>query len=96
MKRIGLAASKIAQGNVWFYNLAVVIITVLFAFFVFFICGFIIGIAIFALSLIAQHGLHLGNGQTWLEALRICLILLGILVGIGALVGIIINIKLRV
>jgi hypothetical protein len=95
MLRIGLAASKIAQGNLWFYHLSVVVITCLFALCTFFVCGFILGVTIFVLSLVALHVLHLGDGQIWLGVLRICLYLLGILVGIAALIAIMKNIKFR-
>ncbi len=54
MQRIGLAASKIAQGNIWFYYLAVVVIVCLFAIFVFLVCGFTVALTLFILFLLAN------------------------------------------
>ena len=37
MERIGIAASKIAQGNLFLYNICVIVISFLFSLFIFFI-----------------------------------------------------------
>jgi len=95
MLRIGLAASKIAKGNIWSYHLAVVIITCLFAIFVFFICSFSIALTLFILSLIFQRFLPLDNQQVWIDIFKTCLIFLGGILGLMALFAIVKNIKLK-
>ena len=50
MERIGIAASKIAKGNLHLYNFYVVLLTLLFSFLVYFLTGSAI---VFALVLIA-------------------------------------------
>jgi hypothetical protein len=95
MLRIGLAASKISKGNIWFYHLAVVLISLLFAVFAFLICGFAIGVTIFILSLVLQRVMPSVNAQAWMDVLRTCLIILGVLIGILSIVAIIKNTKLK-
>ncbi|MBF0489747.1 MAG: hypothetical protein HQL15_03905 [Candidatus Omnitrophica bacterium] len=95
MQRIGLAASKIAKGNIWFYHLAVVLISLLFAAFVFLVCGFIIVVAVFLVSLVVQRFSQPDSPHDWFKVLRICLKLLVILMGVFTLAAILKNIKLR-
>ncbi len=95
MQRIGLAASKIAKGNIWVYHLTIVFISCLFAVFVFLVCGFFIAVTIFLLSLLPQRLLPSVNAHTWVHVFRICLKFLGVLIGIFTLIAILKNIKLR-
>ena len=95
MQRIGLAASKIANGNIWTYHLSVILISLLFALFIFLICGFCIALTIFLLSLLLEHVLPAVNSESWWKVLKICLKLLGILISISTLVAILQNVKLK-
>ena len=94
MLRIGLAASKIAKGNLWVYHLAVVVIACLVAMFVFLICGFCIIATLFLLSVLIQHFWPSASQEVWVDVYKTCLIFLGILIGILAVIAIIKNIKL--
>lgn len=95
MKRIGLAASKMAQGNIWLYHLAVVLIACLFAMFVFLVCGFCLAATIFVLSLLFERFWPSVNQKAWMDVLRMCLIFLGVVVGMMTLFAVLKNIKLR-
>lgn len=95
MKRIGLTASKIAKGNIWLYHLAVVVISFLFAMFVFLVCGFCIAVALVIVSLVLQRMLPNMDQNAWSHVVRSCLKLLGILIGVVMLVAIVKNIKLN-
>ncbi|MEI7998889.1 MAG: hypothetical protein WCH62_05230 [Candidatus Omnitrophota bacterium] len=86
MRRIGLAASKIAKGNIWFYHLAVVLIASLFAIFLFLVCGFSIALTLFVFSLLAHQ-------PVFVRIFKICLKFLGISIGIIAFIAVLKNIK---
>src|SRR5437868_6941070 len=96
MLRIGLAASKISKGNIWLYHLAVILISCLFALFIFLVCGFCIAATIFVLSLLLQRFVPSVNSQAWIvDVLKTCLSCLAILIGLLTLVAIIKNTKLK-
>jgi len=95
MQRIGIAASKMAKGNIWLYHLALLAVTLLFALFAFLVCSFVVAVAIFLVSLILQFFLPAVDQKAWLGVLRTCLLLLAGVIGIIALVAIIQNIKLK-
>ena len=95
MRRIGLAASKIAKGNIWVYHLAVVIIACLFAMFVFLVCGFCVVVTLFVLSVLLQHFFPSSVNGSWAGVFRVSLIFLEILIGIVTLIAIIKNIRLK-
>ncbi|MBI3602427.1 MAG: hypothetical protein HY209_05995 [Candidatus Omnitrophica bacterium] len=95
MHRIGLAASKIAKGNIWVYHLTVVVIACLFALFVFLICGFSIAVTLFVLFLLVERFLPSGTHEIWIDVLKTCLAFLGILISLFTLVAIIKNTKLK-
>src|SRR3989338_7941490 len=94
MKRIGIAASKMAKGNLVLYNLYVILIASLFSLFVFLIAGSTI---VFALSLIAYVGREImGSGRDfWSMTLTVCLMTLSVVTGIFTLMAIVKNIKFR-
>ena len=96
MKRIGYAASKIAKGNIWTYNFAVVVIASLFAVFVFLVCGLSIALTLFLLSLTAQWFMPVKDSTVWVDILKTCLTFLGMLMGILTLIALLKNIKLKI
>jgi hypothetical protein len=95
MQRIGIAASKISKGNIWLYHLAVILISCLFAVFIFLICGFCIGVAIFILSLLFHHFVPSVKDEVWAGVLRTCLIILGVVIGLMTIAAILKNTKLK-
>ena len=93
MQRIGIAASKMSQGNLCRYNLCVVVIACLFSIFTFLICGFVILFFVF-LAAIASHVLKPAEYHPhWLQMAKICLIVLGLVVGILNIAAILKNIQ---
>ena len=94
MLRIGIAASKMAKGRLWTYNLFVVLLSCLFSLLFLLICGFFILIIVFLLS----WGVHVlrpaGFHADWKHMFKICLIILAAVIGILNGVAIIKNIQL--
>jgi len=95
MERIGLAASKISKGNLLFYNIYVVLISSLFAFFVFTVTG---ATVVFALVLVS----YLGHGimgfsfeEKWPSILSFCMISLTIMAALFNMLAISRNVKLK-
>lgn len=95
MRRIGVAASKIAKGNIWLYNLSVVAMACLLGLFVFLVCGFSIAVTLFVLSVLIQRLSPSGGDTAWLDVFKISLNILGALTGFFTLVAISKNIKLK-
>jgi hypothetical protein len=93
MLRIGIAASKMAKGSLWTYNLFVVLLSCIFALFLFLICGFSILVVVFLLSL-GLHALRPSGFYTgWEHMFKICLIVLAAVTGILNIAAIIKNIQ---
>ena len=94
MLRIGIAASKMAKGNLLTYNLFVLLISCLLSLIIFMVCGISILIIVFLISL----GLHAARPADfhagWLHMFKICLIALSVVTGVFNGVAIVRNIKL--
>jgi hypothetical protein len=95
MERIGIAASKMAKGNLWTYNVFVVMISCLCALLVFLICGFSILAALFLISLVFRFFMPSGFNAIWFSIVKLCLLALAVVVGLLNLVAIIKNMKLK-
>ena len=95
MERIGIAASKIAQGNLWLYNLAVVLIAFLFSFFIFIIAGASIVLALIIIGGVVNGILPNDLWSDWRGIIRICMISLTIIVSVFTLFAILKNIRLK-
>jgi hypothetical protein len=94
MLRIGIAASKITKGSLLSYNLCVILISCLLSLFIFIICGFSI-LLIVLLSSLILHALRPGDFHAgWVHMFKICLIILGVVVGIFNVIAILKNIQL--
>ncbi len=94
MERIGLAASKMAQGNLLKYNLFVIGISCLFAVFLFVIAGFSVLAALFVISLIMRSFLPPDFSSNCVSVVKISLISLAVVIGILNALAIIKNIKI--
>ena len=93
MLRIGVAASKMSKGSLLSYNLYVILLACLFSLFIFFICGFLILLIVFLISIIL-HALRPGNfHEGWVPMVRFCLTALAVVVGILNAVAIFKNIQ---
>jgi len=93
MQRIGIAASKMSKGSLASYNLYVILIACIFSFFIFLFGGTSILLIIFLISLILHvlrpDDFHAG----WVHMFKICLIILGLVVGAFNITAIIKNIQ---
>ena len=93
MKRIGTVASKISKGNRVFYNLYVILISVLFSAFIFVIAG---STVIFALAIIKYVSSEIiGNDfdRNWKPILSVCMVSLTVVVTLLNVSAILINLK---
>ncbi|HOW35721.1 MAG TPA: hypothetical protein PL155_04845 [Candidatus Omnitrophota bacterium] len=93
MERIGIAASKIAKGNLLLYNFFVVLLTSLFALLIFFVSGSSIVIVLVGIAYGTSTGFLPDLQRGWIPFMIVCLQCLAIVVGILALWVIARNIK---
>ena len=95
MHRIGIAASKIAKGNLFLYNFSVLLITFLFALLILFIAGSSIVVVLIMIAYFSSKGTYPDLQQGWIFIMVICLRCLAVIIGILSLYAISINLKLR-
>lgn len=93
MERIGIAASKMAKGNLLFYNVWVVVISFLFSFFIFFIGGSAIAVALMVMTISAKGTMPVNFEKEWISIGLICMISLAAVVGIFCLIAVSRNLK---
>ena len=95
MQRIGIAASRIAKGNFFLYNIFVVLISFLFSLLVFIISGLSIILGLVAIAFLTQTPSIIDIKQGSLSPISISMIFLGIIIGIFNFYAIGINIKIK-
>ncbi len=95
MKRIGIAASKIAKGNLILYNFFVILISFLFSIFLFLIAASSILIALIVIAVIVKGFVPVEWQKNWTFALTVCMVTLTIVIGIFNAIAISTNIKLK-
>ena len=93
MERIGLAASKIAQGNLLLYNICVILISFLFALLIFFIGGSSVVVALILIAYVTKGMMPSNFEKEWISIGLVCMISLSIFVGLFSLIAISRNIK---
>jgi len=93
MKRIGIAASKIAKGNWALYNFYVVVISFLFSLLIFVMSGATVVFALIILSYIGNEIMP-ELEKSWSSVQNICMGSLTIIVVLFNLMAISINMKL--
>ena len=94
MDRIGIAASKMAKGNIVLYNGYVVLLTFLFAFFVFVVAGAAIMLALVIVGYIINGLLPQDLLKDWNSIVAVCMVSLTVVVGFFAAVALIRNFSL--
>ncbi len=95
MERIGVAASKMARGNLWRYNMCVVLISFLFSLFIFFIVGVTVTFSLMGIVyLSSQMNPHGTFTLKFNSAFTVCMVSLTIIIVIFNLLAISKNIKL--
>ena len=93
MERIGIAASKIAQGNLLLYNLLVIFISFLFSLLIFLLAGSSIFISLLVINYINEGHIPQNFEKEWTSVMLVCMISLTIVVSIFNLFAILKNIK---
>jgi len=94
MERIGIAASKIAKGNLVIYNLYVILLSFLFSLLIFFIAGSSIALALIIIGYVVNGVLPTGLEKGWGELVSVCMISLTVVISLFTLFAILRNIKL--
>ena len=95
MKRIGIAASKMAKGNLFLYNFYVVAIALLCSFFLFLVSGSSIFIALTLIAFMVNGLLPMEWAQRWSSVVMMCMVTLSMVVGVFNLLAVLVNVKLR-
>src|SRR3989338_9197027 len=95
IERIGIAASKIAKGNLLLYNFFVALITFLFSMLVFLVAGSTIVTVLIFIAYFSNRGAYPDLEKGWMPLMIICLECLAMVIGLVALYGVGINIRLR-
>ena len=93
MERIGIAASKIAKGNLLLYNFFVIVLSFLFSLLIFILAGTSILIALVLIKVISLGYVPQNLGKEWTSVMLVCMISLTIIVSIFNLCAIMKNIK---
>ncbi len=94
MERIGIAASKMAKGNLIWYNLYVLVISFLFSLLIFISAGSAVVVAIIIIAHIVNGIFPQLKWQDWFPVIRLCMVFLAIIVSLLNLCAILKNIKL--
>ena len=94
MKRIGIAASKMAPQNLFLYNVYVIVIAFLFSLLIFFIGGSVV-VALISIAYVTKGILPANFQKEWISIGLVCMISLTISVGLFSLIAISQNLKLH-
>ncbi len=95
MERVGIAASKIAKGNLFLYNFFVIVLIFLFTFLLFLLSGSFVVITLIVISYLVNAGSIPDLKGGWMPIMVACLKVIFCLVTVLALWALAINIKLR-
>lgn len=95
MERIGLAASKVAKGNLFVYNLVVILLSFLYCSMMFLLSGATILFSLIVLGYIVNGLLPQDYGQNWWAVIRLCMLSLTGIVTIVNLYAIGRNIRFK-
>ena len=93
MERIGIAASKIAKGNLFLYNFFVILISFLFSLLIFLISGLAVVIALAAMDCLLNDLMPAGFQKQWTSIVFLCMALLATIVGVFNLLAISKNVR---
>ena len=95
MKRIGIAASKMAKNNLLLYNIFVVVISFLFSLLIFIIAGSSILFALIILGYLINGIMPVQFWQEWHELVLLCMISLSVVMLLFNLYAIGLNIRVN-
>ena len=94
MRRIGLAASKMAQGNLFKYNLFVVAIACLFSVFLFLVSGFTVLAVLLLISVLMRAFAPADFSGSWGGLIKMSMLALAVVIGLLNTAAIVKNIKI--
>src|SRR3989338_6993518 len=95
MKRIGIAASKIAKNNILLYNFYVILISFIFSLFIFVLAGATVFFSLVVIAYIGNEVTPVDFNEDWGRILAVCMVTLTIIVVFLNLIAISKNIKFR-
>ena len=95
MKRIGVTASKISQGNILLYNIFVLVLSTMFSLLVFFLSGFSVFLAIYLIHALLTGFTVFDFYSNWGGILKSCMVALAVLTGIFNVCAIGVNLKFK-
>lgn len=95
MKRIGIAASKISQGDIVRYNVFVVVLSTLFSLLIFFLSAFSVFVAIYAIHALMTGFTDFDFSSSWGGIVKSCMVALAVMTGLLNLCAISINFKFK-
>jgi len=95
MERIGIAASRIAKGNLALYNMFVVLIAFLFSLLVFVISGLSVVCGVLLIAFLTQPSSSAFLSEGTISLLYVCLTALTVIIGCFNLFAIGKNIKIK-
>jgi len=94
MKRIGVAASKIARGNMVLYNCYVILLSFLFSLLTFAVAGSAVLFALIFLSYLGSE-MMIFDPRSLTSVVRVSVIALTVVVSVFTIASILTNIKFR-
>ena len=94
MERIGLAASKIAKGNLLLYNIYVVLISSLFSLLIFVLSGTTVTLALILIAYVGNEVMKFEFEKNWSPIIATCMAALTVIMALFNIVAISKNIKL--
>ena len=93
MERIGIAASKMAKGNLFLYNLFVILIAFLCSLFLFLMAGATIIFALVILAYVGDEIIPFQFEKNWIYILSVCMVSLTVIMAIFWLFALAKNLK---
>ena len=93
MKRIGVAASKMAKGNQLIYNLYVILIATLFSLFIFFVAGATLLLVLTLLYYLGHELNFFNTPHDWKQLFFVCMGVFTLVIIVFDLIAILKNIK---
>src|SRR5438874_1803950 len=91
MERIGIAASKMAQGNLFLYNMYVILISLLFSLFIFIVVGITVLLGFIIIAYVGDEIMDIQ--KDWSAVLPVCMASLTVIMFLFNLVAISRNLK---
>ncbi len=82
MKRVGIAASKIAKVDLVLYNFYVILISSLFSLLIFVVSGFVVVFALIIIAYVSKEIMLIKLERDWSYVLTVCMVSLTIITSV--------------